>query len=87
VFKQLFDLGRQALFLLRDVEQNKQEIAKVRRELDETNSLVLQLAHELQRISEREVHERERLELRLENALLRFEKAISSAKPVKKRRK
>ncbi|HWF19029.1 MAG TPA: hypothetical protein VG754_07155 [Verrucomicrobiae bacterium] len=87
MFKQLFDLGRQALFLLRDVEQNKQEIAKVRRELDETNSLVLQLAHELQRISEREVHERERLELRLENALLRFEKAISSAKPVKKRRK
>ena len=66
VFKQLFDLGRQALFLLRDVEENKQEIAKLRRELDETNSAVLQIAHEMQRISEREIHERGRLELRLE---------------------
>ncbi len=86
MFKQLFELGRQALFLLRDVEQNKQEIAKLRRELDETNSAVLQLAVEMQRISEREIHERERLELRLENALLRFERLLPPAKNLKKRK-
>ena len=72
--------------MLRDVEQNKEEIAKLRRELDETNSAVLQLAHEMQRISEREIHQREKLELRLENALLRFERLLPSAKPLKKRK-
>ena len=86
MFKQLFDLGRQALFLLRDVEQNKQEIAKLRRELDETNSAVLQLAHEMQHISEREAHERERLALRLENVLLRFERLMPAAKSSRKRK-
>ncbi len=85
MFKQLFDLSRQALFLLRDVEQNKQDITELKRELDVTNDLVRQLAYEVQRISERETNEREKSELRLQNALLRFERLLST-KPSKKRK-
>ncbi len=85
MFKQLFDLSRQALFLLRDVEQNKQDITELKRELDATNDLIRQLAYEVQRISEREINEREKSELRLQNALLRFERLLST-KPPKKRK-
>ncbi len=85
MFKQLFDLSRQALFLLRDVEQNKQDITELKRELDATNDLIRQLAYEVQRISERETNEREKSELRLQNALLRFERLLST-KPSKKRK-
>ena len=87
VFKQLFEFGRQSLFLLRDVEQNKQDIAELQRELETTNDLVRQLAYEIQRINEREINEREKTELRLQNALLRFEHLLTSAKSSKKRKR
>ncbi len=43
----------------------------VRRELKELAAIVERLVFELQRQKENETHEREKLELRLENALLR----------------
>jgi hypothetical protein len=83
--KQLFELVRQALFLLRDVQQNKEDIAKLRRELDETHDAVRALAFELERVAERESHERERLALKLETILLRFERRLPPGKPPKDR--
>jgi len=84
VFNQLIDFGRQTLFLLRDVDENKKEIADLKRELEATNELVRQLAYEIQRVSEREMHEREKLKLQLENALLRFERQLPQK--IKKRK-
>jgi predicted nucleic acid-binding Zn-ribbon protein len=72
------------LFLLRDVEQNKQDIATLKEQLAETNQLVRQLAFEIQRVSEREQHEREKFFLKVENALLRFERQLPSGKGPKK---
>ena len=40
MFKQIADAVRQMLFLLRDVEQNKQDIATLKEQLAETNQLV-----------------------------------------------
>ena len=37
MFKQFVDAVRQTLFLLRDVEQNKQDIATLKEQLAETN--------------------------------------------------
>ena len=76
MFKQLVEVTRQALFLLRDAEQNKQDIATLKEQLAETNKAVTQLAHELQRSREHEQHEREKLMPRLDNALLRFERML-----------
>ncbi len=84
MFKQLVDAVRQMLFLLRDVEQNKQDVATLKEQLAETNQLVRQLAFEIQRISEREQHEREKFALKMENVLLRFERQLPSAKEPKK---
>ena len=86
MFKQVIDAVRQTLLLLRDVEQNKQDIATLKEQVAETNQLVRQLAFEIQRISEREQHEREKLVLRMKNALLRFERLLPPASDTKKRK-
>ncbi len=84
MFKQVVDAARQMLLLLRDVEQNKQDIATLKEQLAETNQLVRQLAFEIQRIAEREQHEREKFILKVENTLLRSERPLL---PRKKRKK
>lgn len=55
--------------------------------LHATNEAVRQLAFELERIKERERHEREKFMLKIENALLRYERALPSAKESKKESK
>ena len=72
------------VFLLRDVEQNKKDIARLKEQVAETNQLVRQLAFEIQRISERDEHERERFILKVENVLLRFERQLPPARETKK---
>ena len=84
MFRQIIEVVRQALFLLRDVDQNKKDVATLKEQLAETNQLVRQLAFEIQRISEREQHEREKFMLKIENALLRFERPLPSGKEPKK---
>ena len=84
MFKQVVDAVRQMLFLLRDVEQNKEAIATLKEQLAETNQVVRQLAVEVQRNKETEQHEREKLVLRLENALLRFERQLPPSKDRKR---
>jgi len=39
MFKQVIDAVRQTLLLLRDVEQNKQDIATLKEQVAETNQL------------------------------------------------
>lgn len=86
MFKQVVDAVRQMLFLLRDVEQNKEAIATLKEQLAETNQLVRELAIEVQRNKETEQHEREKLVLRLENALLRFERQLPQPKDQKRQK-
>jgi hypothetical protein len=76
VLKQLFEFVQQILFLQRDIQKLKEGLAGMERELRETNEAVRRLAYELERINEREVHEREKLQLKLENALLRARQSL-----------
>jgi hypothetical protein len=85
MFKQVVDAARQMLFLLRDVEQNKEDIAKLKEQLAETNQVVRQLAFEIQRSHENERQEREKFMLCVENTLLR-ERPLPSARSAKKRK-
>ncbi|HXI72737.1 MAG TPA: hypothetical protein VNN22_20555 [Verrucomicrobiae bacterium] len=92
MFKQVVDAARQTLFLVRDVDQAKQDIATLKEEvallkeqLGETNQLVRQLAFELQRSIENERQERGKFILRVENILLR-ERQLPPARSRKKRK-
>lgn len=84
MLNQLFEFFQQALFLQRDVSKLKEDVASLQRELEETRALVNRLAFDLQRVNEREQQEREKLVLRLENALLRYERALPPSKGSKK---
>ena len=84
MFKQIVDLVRQMLLLLRDVEQNKRDIATLKEQLAETNELVRQLALEMRHAREREQQEREKFILKVENTLLRSGRQVPSAKERKR---
>ena len=86
MLSQLFDYVRQLLFLVRDVQQNREDIEELRRELQQTNALLIDLAHKVERLSERERLEREKFELKVENALLRFERLLPPAKESRKQK-
>ena len=86
MWKKLFDLFRGQVFLARDVQENKETIARLRHEFDELSDLVVKLQFEIQSVREEERHEREKLVLRMENALLRFERLLPPASESKKRK-
>jgi hypothetical protein len=76
VFKEAFEFLRQAVFLQRDLTQLKGDVTKLQNALNETNETLRLVLFELQRLNEREIHEREKLELRLENKILRSPRQI-----------
>ncbi len=50
----------------------------MREEVAELSAAVQRLAYEMHRIKENEAHEREKLALKLENEMLRFERRLPS---------
>jgi len=86
VLKQLFDYVQQLLLLGRDTQKNREDIEGLRRELQHTNSLVIELSCKLERLAERERLERERHALQLENTLLRFERLLLPPADMRKRK-
>ena len=86
MWKKLFDLFRGQVFLARDVQENKECIARLREGFDELSELVIKLQYEIQSVREEDRHEREKLLLRMENALLRFERLLPPGSDGKKRK-
>jgi predicted nucleic acid-binding Zn-ribbon protein len=81
MWKQIFRMATKLLTLTEETERNKTEIKELRKELRELSSLVAGIVHELRRASENEAHEREKLVLRLQNEMLKFERRLPSIKP------
>jgi len=80
MLKQILTLALRLWHLTEDTARNKTEIKEVRQQLNALTDAVQALAYELRRVAEHEQHERERLALRLENELLRFERRLPAAK-------
>lgn len=78
MFKKLFELFQALLFLARDVQENKEAITRLRHEFDELTELVSRTRFEIENLRDGEKHERERMILKLENALLKFERQLPS---------
>jgi uncharacterized protein YoxC len=88
MLKSIIDLARRLLLLAEDTQQNKteikelrQEIQEIRQELGQLVSAVQHLAYEIRRVSDTEVHEREKMVLRLENELLRSQRMLPREHP------
>ena len=74
------------LFLLRDVEENKNDIAALKEQLAETNQLVRDLAFEIRHVAEHEQHEQEKFMLKVENLLLRYERSLPPSRESRKQK-
>lgn len=91
MWKSIFEILRQLLTLTESTQKNTSDIKELRQavkelsdstdeKFQELRSAIERLAFEIQRISERETHEREKLILQLENRLLRQERGLPPAK-------
>jgi predicted nucleic acid-binding Zn-ribbon protein len=77
MWKQIYEALKQLLLLTQQTERNRGEIKELRQELQELTSVVERLAYEVRRARDDEAHEREKMTLRLENEMLKFERRIS----------
>jgi septal ring factor EnvC (AmiA/AmiB activator) len=80
MLKSLADLIKQLLSLTRDTQENKAQIKELQTLVRELSRRLELLAFEVQRLKENEVHEREKMALRLELALVRFEHRLPPAR-------
>ncbi len=70
----------QMIVLAGETQRNSDDIKQMRREIDEMARVLERLAYEVRRGQDEEKHEREKLALRLENELLKFERRLPTGK-------
>lgn len=85
MFKTLWELTTALLTLARDLQQYRQEQERVRRDLADLTIIVHALAQDIKNSKEQTAQKYENLLLELENRLLKFEKALPSAKRASKK--
>jgi predicted nucleic acid-binding Zn-ribbon protein len=81
MWTKVVDLARLLFTFSEGLQQNRADIKELQRELRDLTSRVQQLSNEIRRVAENEAHEREKLGLRLENELLKFERRLPGNQP------
>jgi predicted nucleic acid-binding Zn-ribbon protein len=76
MWEKIWDLLSKVATLTKDTDRNSQEIKEIRTDIRDIYSKLERLAYEIQKTREEDRHEREKLALRLENVLLKFEKRL-----------
>ena len=76
MLKSLLEVIKQLLGLAKDTQDTKDNVKTMAGQLDTVTDTLKQVIFELQRLKENEAHEREKMGLRLENALLRPERHL-----------
>ncbi len=81
MLQQLYELAERLLGMTRDIRANKKGIERLESQVETLSEAVRGLTFEFSRLRENEAHEREKLALRLENALLHAERRLMSTTP------
>lgn len=79
MWKKLYEVLSRLFALTQKVERHDKEILGLQQDVKDLTAVVQRLVYELQRISDREIHERDKKQPRLENQLLRFERRLPPA--------
>ena len=87
MWRYIFNAVRKLLFIHDRLERHERQITELRQELDDLASSVEELRHETRLRLDNERHEREKFCLRVENALLNFERRLSLPPARGRRRK
>ena len=80
MWKKLLGYFTHLLTLAEATQENKVEIKEIRQELHDLTATVQDLRHELRILRTKQRHDLERLALRLENEMLRFERRLPPPK-------
>ncbi len=79
MWEKIWDLLSKVATLTKDTDRNSQEIKEIRADIRDIYSKLERLVYEIQKTREEDRHEREKLALRLENELLKFERRLPSS--------
>jgi archaellum component FlaC len=80
MWKQIFDMAKRLLLLVEQTDRNRDEIKELQKQFRDLAAAFERLAYEIHRVSDKDDHEREKIILKLENELLKFERRLPSAK-------
>lgn len=80
MWDKIWDLLAKTITLSKQTDQNTSDIKELQREVRELHTWLERLAYEVKKTRDDERHEREKLALRLENELLKFERRLPSRK-------
>ena len=81
MWKKIYELLEQLVTLAQRVSRHDKQIEELRQEVRELTGMVHRLAIELNRLSDRQTSDREKLELWVENQMLKFERRLPPARP------
>jgi hypothetical protein len=80
ILKDFSSLAQKVLTFGKELEQNRADVKELRRDLQNLTLLVQRLVDEIKLSSQQESSEREKLALRLQIELLKFERRLSPVK-------
>lgn len=80
MWKQFYEWTKWLVLLAQEVRKNRADIKELQNQFEELTTVVQELVSDVRRNKENETHEREKLVLKLENAMLRFERRLTSGK-------
>lgn len=81
MWKKLYELLERLVTLTQRVTQHDKQIEELRQEVRELTGMVHRLAMEVSRLHDRQTAEREKMELWVENQMLKFERRLPPARP------
>lgn len=76
MWKQFYEWAKWLALLAQEVRKNRADIKDLQNQFEELTAVVQEIAFEVRRNKENETHEREKLVLKLENAMLKFEQRL-----------
>lgn len=83
MWKKIYELLEQLVTLAQRVSRHDKQIEELRQEVRELTGMIHRLAVEVNRLADRQTSEREKMELWVENQMLRFERRLPSPRPDK----
>ncbi len=80
MWKKVYELLEQLVSLSQRVSRHDKQIEELRQEVRELTGMIHRLAIEVNRLADRQTSDREKMELWVENQMLRFERRLPPAR-------
>jgi uncharacterized coiled-coil protein SlyX len=81
MWKKLYELPERLVTLSQRVSRQEKQIEELRQELRELTGMMHRMAMEVNRLADRQTSEREKMQLWVENQMLRFERRLPPSRP------